>query len=125
MNKQRPVNLALTKFHFPPMAIVSIGHRISGVVLFLLLPLMIYLLSSSLGSPQHFADTVSLLQRGDMRVVMWIALCATLFHLIAGVRHLIMDFGFGESLVAARISAYTVFVVALILFSLSGVWLLW
>lgn len=123
VNKERPVNLDLTKFHFPPMAILSILHRISGVLLFLLLPLAIYLLHKSLVSSGSFSDTVTLLQHGGMKLLLWVMISATLFHLVAGIRHLVMDFGFGETLAASRISAYLVFALVLLLFVLVGVWL--
>lgn len=123
MNKSRPVNLDLTKFHFPPMAIISICHRISGVLLFLFLPVLLYLLHQSLLSSGHFSSMQHLLQTGGMRFLLWVILCATLFHLIAGIRHLLMDLGWGESVNAGRASAYAVIVIAVILFILSGVWL--
>ncbi len=123
MNKQRPVNLDLTKFHFPPMAILSIMHRISGVFLFLLLPLAIYLLHKSSLSEQGFIATQALLQNIGMKFLLWLMICATLFHLLAGVRHLVMDIGYGESLDAGKASAYLVFIVAIVLFILVGVWL--
>lgn len=122
MSKQRPVNLDLTKFHFPPMAILSICHRISGVLLFLLLPIAIWLLHKSLISSAGFGATVEWVNYPLMKLLIWFMLCATLFHLIAGIRHLLMDFGLGESVAASRASAYTVFVVAIVLFILVGVW---
>lgn len=123
MSKQRPVNLDLTKFHFPPMAIISICHRISGVLLFLLLPIAIWLLHKSIISSAGFDATTGLLDYPLMKLLIWLMLCATLFHLIAGIRHLLMDFGLGESVAAGRMSAYTVFGVAIVLFILVGVWL--
>lgn len=122
MNSERPVNLDLTKFHFPPMAIVSILHRIAGVVLFLYVPVIIGLLYKSLSSPADFQATIALLHNPGMGFVMWIFLCALFYHIIAGMRHLLMDFGVGESLCVARASAYTVFILAIISFILAGVW---
>ncbi|OGO90181.1 MAG: succinate dehydrogenase, cytochrome b556 subunit [Coxiella sp. RIFCSPHIGHO2_12_FULL_42_15] len=123
MNKTRPVNLDLTQFRFPPMAIVSICHRISGVLLFLFIPILIYFLHQTLLSPEHFATALNTLQKGGMRFLFWVMMCVTLFHLVAGVRHLIMDMGFGESVTAGRNSAIAVFIIAIILFILVGVWL--
>lgn len=124
MKVERPINLDLTKFRFPPMAIVSILHRISGVVLFLFIPLMLYLLHQSLSSSVNF----ELLQQrlddsGWMKLWVWLLLSAALFHLIAGIRHLMMDLGIGESLKAGRFTAYLVFALSLIAIILSGVWL--
>lgn len=122
MSKQRPVNLDLTKFHFPPMAILSICHRISGVLLFLLLPIAIWLLHNSLISSAGFDATVEWVNHPLMKLLICLMLCATLFHLVAGIRHLLMDIGLGESVAAGRASAYAVFGVAIVLFILVGVW---
>ena len=124
MRTERPVNLDLTKFHFPPMAIVSICHRISGFILFLCMPLLFYLLHQTTLSEISFRDVQQLLMHSYwLKVVVWITLSATLFHLFAGIRHLIMDLGFGESLREARITAYMVFVISFISIVLAGIWI--
>lgn len=123
MNNNRPVNLNLTKFRFPPMAIVSICHRVSGVLLFLFLPVFIYLLHQTLASPAHFSATHIVLQKTAMRWLIWFMVSVTLFHVVAGIRHLIMDMGWGESLTAGRYTAMAVFIVGIILSVLVGVWL--
>jgi succinate dehydrogenase / fumarate reductase cytochrome b subunit len=105
------------------MAIISICHRISGVLLFLLLPLAIYLLHQTLVSAEGFAAAVNLLQHGGMKCLIWLMLSATFFHLVAGIRHLMMDVGIAESVAAGRISAYSVFALAIVLSLLAGVWL--
>jgi succinate dehydrogenase / fumarate reductase cytochrome b subunit len=123
VKKDRPVNLDLTKFKFPPMALISICHRITGVLLFLLLPLMLYLLHHSLSSSAGFSATLVQLHHPVMKFFVWVTLSAALFHLIAGIRHISMDLGFGENVCAGRATAYIVFVVAAILIVLAGVWL--
>ena len=121
--KSRPVNLNLISFRFPPMALISIGHRVSGFVLFLLLPLALYLLSMVTHSASDFSRLRVLLDAGWMRCVNWIMLLAMAYHVIAGVRHLIMDMGWGESLQASRCSAYGVMVLFVIVVALTGVWI--
>lgn len=123
MNKERPINLDLTKFHFPPMAIVSIIHRITGVLLFLFIPIFLSLLDVSLTSADGFHRINMVLQNGWMKFLMWLVLCSIFYHIVAGIRHLIMDFGVGESVGQGRASAYAVFGLAIILFILAGVWL--
>ncbi len=123
MKKDKPVNLDLTKFKFPPMAIVSICHRATGVLLFILLPLLIYLLHHSLSSAAGFSDTLDQLHNPAMKFFLWVAVSSALFHLVAGLRHIIMDLGFGENVCAGRITAYLVFIVAVILIVLAGVWI--
>ncbi len=122
MNKERPVNLDLTKFRFPPMAIVSITHRISGVLMFLFVPLAIYMLHEAVVSEQTFAVLQEVMQGFWMRLAVWIGLSATLYHVISGTRHLIMDLGFWEEVHSGRISAYVVFTLGFIVTVLAGVW---
>lgn len=106
------------------MAVVSIGHRISGVILFLFIPFMLYLLHQSIISPTTFLNLQQTLANSFwMKFWVWVLLSATLFHLFAGIRHLLMDLGFGESLNAGRRSAYAVFFLSVITIILTGVWL--
>lgn len=123
MDKKRPVFLSVTKYRFPPMAITSVLHRISGVVMFILLPFMVYLLHGSLVSAASFQHTKELLSDPIAIFFLWAMISAVLFHLIAGMRHLLMDMGYFEGLRASRITAYTVMTVALVLIVLTGVWL--
>ncbi len=120
MVNKRPVNLNLMSFKFPLTALVSIAHRISGVLMFLLIPVALYqlhlLLSSSLvvGIVSHESFVLKLL--------IWVTLVATIYHVIAGVRHLIMDMGYGESFSAATKSAAVIFVLLVLSIVLVGVW---
>src|SRR5579864_4138328 len=109
MNSPRPVHLDLTRMKFPPMAIVSVMHRISGVVLFLLLPLVLYLLHTSLQSGTDFSYLYYFTAMTSVKILLWILISAVSFHLFAGIRHMVMDCGFAESLKAGRISAYVIF----------------
>ena len=123
MNTDRPVNLDLTKFHFPPMAIVSICHRISGILLFLFLPLMFYLLYQATLSPAAFLHVQQLVNNNYwLKFLVWLMLASIIFHLFAGIRHLAMDLGFWESVREGQISAYMVFALSLITIVIAGVW---
>ena len=124
MNVIRPVNLDVTKFHFPPMAILSIGHRISGFILFLFMPVIFYLLHQATASANSFYYLQKLLLHNAwIRLSVWIMLSATSFHLFAGIRHLAMDLGFWESVREGQTSAYSVFIVSFITIILVGVWI--
>ncbi len=121
---KRPIFLNLFKMKFPPMAILSIMHRVSGVLLFLLLPFALYLLDCSLRTEQSFAQlAVALATPGIMMLLLWVLISASAFHLLAGIRHLIMDCGVGEHLNTARRSAYLVMALEVVVMILSGVWL--
>ncbi len=119
----KPVFLTLTKLKFPRMAIVSILHRIAGVVVFLFLPLLLYLLHASLVSQAHFDVVVQSLHWPLMKLLLWVVLAAVLFHLVAGIRHLTMDLGFAESLSAGRATATIVLILSAVLIILAGFWL--
>jgi len=93
---ERPVHLDLTRMTFPPMAIVSILHRISGVLLFLLLPFALYLLHHSLSSQDSFDQLQHQLHSPMMKLLSWILISSVAFHFFAGLRHMVMDCGIGE-----------------------------
>ena len=123
VNHQRPVNLDLGSLKCPPMAIASILHRISGLVLFLLLPIMMYFLSVSLHSLSAFDQLQVLLTKPWCKLLLWAFSAALIYHLLAGFRHILMDTGFGEELIVARRSAVVVIVLAIILTIFLGVWI--
>lgn len=123
MNENRPINLDLTTIKFPPMAIASILHRISGVVLFVLMPILLYFLSLSLASEESFQHAQLLLTHIIWKLVFWVFLTALMYHLLAGVRHIIMDLGYGEELRSGRQSALTVIILSVILSIIMGIWI--
>lgn len=122
MNK-RPVNLNLMTMKFPITAITSITHRVTGVILFLSLPFLLCLLSHSLKSPATFDATRLLISKGWMDFLLWVVLSSTAFHVIAGIRHILMDFGLGESLKGGKITAALIFLISAVFIVLAGVWL--
>lgn len=126
MNHQsRPVNLDLFTIKFPVTAISSILHRASGVIIFLLLPFALYLLQFSLSSQYNFATVSHIVTNPWVSFFLWVLLSGFIYHLIAGVRHLLMDHGLGESRQGGRIGAWIVIVLSFALIIALGVWLLW
>lgn len=123
MNTKRPVNLDLTTIKFPPMAIASILHRISGLVLFLLMPLMLYFLDLSLRNANTFAKLQGFMRHPSVKFVLWGFLAALIYHLLAGIRHVLMDMGCGESLTAGARTAKVVIVVSVLLTIVLGIWI--
>lgn len=111
MKSNRPVNLSLSTVVAvnlkSPVSIASILHRISGVVIFLLIPVLLYVLQESLASEQAFiavkTDVLGGLIGGGL---VFVALAGLIFHLIAGGKHLVQDFGIGESLQGGRLFAW-------------------
>jgi succinate dehydrogenase / fumarate reductase cytochrome b subunit len=123
VNKNRPVNLDLSSLKFPPMAIASILHRVSGVVLFLLLPLILCMLNQSLHSETSFAQLSLMLTRPYCKLALWVFGAALIYHVLAGIRHMIMDLGFGEELHTAWYSSVLVIILALIMTIFLGFWI--
>lgn len=122
VNKNRPVNLDITTISLPVTAIVSILHRVSGVVLFAAVGVLLWMLDASLASEQSFAAMLECLQSPIAKVVLWAVLSGLAYHTVAGVRHLFMDVGVGETLEGGRLGAKLVFVFAAVLIALAGVW---
>jgi succinate dehydrogenase / fumarate reductase, cytochrome b subunit len=124
MANKRPVNLNLISFKFPLTALVSIGHRISGVIMFLLLPLSLYTLSHFVMVKSQSVTCGCVLDSHlFFSLLIWVFMVATIFHAIAGVRHLLMDLGIGESFEAANRSAALVIFLLLLTMIVTGVWL--
>jgi len=120
VKKQRPVNLDLQTISFPLTAIASILHRISGVITFFALALLIWLLAISLSSPQGFMDVMAILDSFVVKLVLWGILTAFAYHLVGGVRHLVMDLGYCEELETGTLSAKVAFGVTGVLSLLAG-----
>ena len=123
MQKKRPVNLNLLTIKFPITAIVSILHRVSGTFLFLLIPVLLWILAQSLTGPLQFENIKDILSSSFVKFIVWVSLVALLYHFAAGIRHLIMDMGIAEDLPNARLGAKVVMVVTVILSLLAGIWL--
>ncbi len=116
MTRQRdtaPKFLNLFEIRFPVGAIASIGHRISGVLLILALPLAAQALERSLHSEAEFRALLAMRASPWASIATAVVAWAIAHHLLAGIRHLLMDLGVGHRLAAARASAWFVNVAAL------------
>ena len=110
----RPVNLNLLKISQPITAIASIGHRISGVLLFLSIPFVIWMLQHSLQGPQGFADVIALFDSGWIKILALLLAWSAAHHFFAGIRFLLLDIEIGIDLATARSSAMVVNVLGVI-----------
>jgi len=88
VNSQRPVNLDLRTIKLPITAYTSILHRVSGVILFLGIVVMLFALDKSLASEEGFAEVQACLTSPLAKLIIWGLLSALLYHLVAGVRHI-------------------------------------
>ena len=103
----RPVYIDLRKINLPVSALISIMHRLSGMyIFFITLPLMLALIYFSTESEDSFND-LSLFLKNYKFILALIVLsfCILWYHILSGVRHLIMDAHIGESLLASKYSA--------------------
>ena len=119
----RPVNLDLTTIRFPLTAIASILHRISGVGLFVLAPLIIWFWSLSLRDASGFASVSALIQGAGIKLLLWLFLAALFYHLVAGIKHLLMDWGYGEEIASANRATIVSLTIFILLIIFAGVWL--
>ncbi|MGB5108497.1 MAG: succinate dehydrogenase, cytochrome b556 subunit [Formosimonas sp.] len=110
----------IKNYRLPPAGIISILHRISGLVLFLALPLLLALIAASFGTPEKFAALVDCLQNPLAKLVLLGLVWAILHHACAGVRYLLMDVHVKVSKAGGRQTAFTVLLVSLALTALVG-----
>ena len=122
LSSERPVNLDLTTFRFPITAIASILHRVAGVILFFGSFILMALLGMSLENEAGFADTLALLENGFVSFIVWGVLATLAYHFVAGVKHLFMDMGYGETLESGRLFAKVSIAVASLLIVSAAVW---
>lgn len=102
---QRPKNLNLLSIRLPVNAVVSILHRVSGLVLYLLVPGLLLLLQWSLQHPQGFQEVAALVTHPAVKLL-WVGLAwAFAHHFFAGIRHLAMDVHWGGELKKARFTS--------------------
>lgn len=123
MDKKRPVNLDLGTIALPITSYVSILHRASGVIMFVAVAVLLWLLESSLASEASFNELSNLIANPICQVIVWGSLAALAYHSVAGMRHMIMDFGIGEdSFQAGRLSAWVALVLAAVVIALITFW---
>jgi succinate dehydrogenase / fumarate reductase cytochrome b subunit len=115
MTTNRPVFLELWRIRLPVPAVVSILHRVSGVLMVLSIPVFAWLFAQALAGPEGFAATAAFLDHPLVRLALLVLVWALLHHLIAGVRYLLIDLDIGVDRPAARRSAWTALAAALAL----------
>ncbi len=104
----------------PITAWASITHRATGVFIFVGMAILLCALDASLKSPESFYSLKECLNGFFARFVLWAILVALVYHSFAGIKHMIMDFGIGESfeggVLGARIVIGLSVIVAIVLF---------
>lgn len=121
VKKQRPVNLQINTISFPPAAVTSILHRVTGVALFFALIFVIGAWAVSVQSAEGF-DCVQQCLNGWLGKVIAIGTISALtYHILGGLRHMVMDLGHWEELDSGNNSAKAIIVLWVILTVIAGV----
>jgi len=122
VNSNRPKNLDLTTIELPLPAKASILHRISGFALFFAVAFMLCALGASLESEQSFNELKEIMNGGLAKFITWGILSALGYHFVAGVKHLLMDMGIGETKESGRTGAIITLIAGVVVIVLAGVW---
>ena len=124
-NPKRPVSLPiLGGIYLPFAAIASITHRITGLVLFVGVGVLLYLANLALPSAEGYAEAAALVNAGGwVTFLVWGTLVSLAYHLFAGIKHLALDFHVGDTVDAAFYSAVTVVVLTVACAVWLGMWL--
>jgi len=123
----RPINVGigdLLSFKWPITAISSITHRVAGVVLFIGVAFMLYALDLSLSSEQEFISLKEMMVSPLGKMITWGLLSALGYHFVAGIKHLLMDMGVGETLEGAQFAAKTTLFFSAVLIALAAIWVI-
>ena len=120
MNKKRPKHLALHQIKLPLPGIVSILHRVSGLLLFIALPLLLLMLQYSLASIETYTQLMGVLANPLLKLLLLGLMWAFLHHFCAGLRYLAIDMHLVRDLAQARNSSKVVMAVSLLLTILVG-----
>lgn len=123
VNDKRPKNIDFTTLKLPLPAITSIIHRISGGFVFVGIAFLLYLLDQSLQSPQGFAAVGELIANPLGKIVVWLVLSALAYHFIAGIKHLILDMGIGETLAGGVLASKLIIGFSALAIIAVGIWL--
>lgn len=107
----------------PITAWTSIAHRASGVFLFAGVGVLIWMLDESLAGPENFAALQESLSGAVFKFVLWAVLAGLIYHSVAGVKHLIMDAGIGETMEGGIRGSQIVIGISVVLILLAGVWI--
>ena len=124
-NDNRPKYLNLFKIRLPITGIASINHRLSGLILFLAIPVSLYFLQLSLSGATGYTEALACLSSPWIKLALIILTWSFVHHLLAGFRFLLIDQNLGISLPAARKTAwFVVFAGVIVTVIISGVWIL-
>lgn len=105
----------LMKYRLPWAGKVSILHRVSGLLMFLLIPFVLYLFDKSITSEISFEIFKAFLALPLVKLIVLALIWAYLHHFCAGIRFLLLDLHLGIDKATSAKSAVGVLVISLAL----------
>jgi len=120
---KRPVNLDIGTMRLPITAWASITHRATGVFLFAGMAVLLWVLDASLASPESFATLQDSLDNPLLKLVIWAVVSGLIYHALAGVKHLIMDMGIGETMEGGSMGVRIVVALSVVFIAMAGIWI--
>lgn len=125
MKADRPVDLPLPSLlaAMPVTAVASILHRVSGVVLFVGLLYLAYLLDLALAGAAGFDRAATIATAPLGKTALWLVLSALAYHLLAGVKHLLQDMHIGDSITGGRVGSWLSILLGALAAAMAGIWL--
>lgn len=105
-NNKRPVFLNLARIHFPVTAVISIAHRLTGLLLFLLIPVLIWLWQISLRDIDGYEQVLEWFRSPPFRSVLILSVWVLTHHFFAGLRYLLIDIDIGIEPASSRRGAW-------------------
>ena len=123
MSRRVVKHLNLLQICLPLPGVLSILHRVSGVLMIYALPFALWALQWSIASEEKYAQVAQCLSHPFIKLCVWGVAWALFHHLCAGIRFLLLDFHIGASLAAARLSAIIAFAASILMTIAFGVWL--
>ena len=124
MKRNRPKNLDLTTIQLPVMGVASILLRVSAVIVWASLVIFLPMLYLSLSSAEGFAQVQQLLTGNFiMQFITWGLLTAVGYYTMGGLKHLIQEFGYFESLEGGRSISQVALGLGVVLSVLFGFWI--
>ena len=124
MKDSRPRNMDLTTIKLPVMGLASILHRICAVIIWFSLAYFLPLLFISLQTPKGFASTVTLMNDNFLaQFLTWGFLTALGYYTMGGVKHLIQEFGYFETLEGGKLISQLAIGLGIVLSVFFGFWI--
>lgn len=117
--KSKHIFLNLFVMKFPVTAVTSIIHRVTGIFLFLCIPVFLYFLKLSLESESSFLLAKDLFNTFYFNLFIYLFLAAFIYHFVMGIKHIIIDLGFFDSKKSSNNFSLSAIILVLFLIFLS------